>query len=106
MKIILHCGNFDIGYLSFENSKYKFFADSKNFKEAMKTYPIIRNLGLNSSGIGVYEKLPYPFTNYTSALSREDIVLAAKITESDTIFEKLFKLASLNHEHELFWISQ
>ena len=106
MKIILHCGNFDLGYLSFENEKYKFFADSKNFKEALKIYPIIQNFSLNSSGIGVYEKLPYPFTNYISALSREDIVLSAKILETDTLFEKLYKLASLNHEHELFWISQ
>jgi len=63
-------------------------------------------LSLNTSGIGVYTQIPYPFSNSLSALTREDIDELAKIKESDNLFEKLYKLAGLDYEHELFWFKQ
>lgn len=106
MKLVLNIQDISLGYLIEENNKYKFFANSKNFDKALKLYPIIKNLDLNSSGIGIYDKIPYPVSNYLSGTSREDIVALAKIKKSDSTFEKLYKLAGLDYMHELFWISQ
>lgn len=106
MKIVLNIQNIELGYLTYENDKYKFFANSKSFEKAHNLYPIIKNLDLNSSGIGIYDKIPFPISNYISGTSREDIVALAKIKKSDSTFEKLYKLAGLDYMHELFWISQ
>lgn len=106
MKIALCYNDLVLGYLADEDGKYAFYADSKAFKQAKKDSVLIFPISINEAGVEFYDTIPYPFSNFVPSTNREDLVELAHIKPTDTVFEKLYKLAGLDAEHSLFFIKQ
>ncbi len=106
MKIALCYNDLILGYLAEEEGRYAFYADSKAFKQAKKDSVLIFPISINEAGVEFYDNIPYPFSSFISATEREDLVKQAKIKPTDTLFEKLYKLAGLDAEHSLFYMKQ
>lgn len=106
-KIILKLKEIVLGYLLEDNNKYVFIAEENNIKLAYKKYPLFMRLyNLNENGKKFYDFLPYPFSELREALSRQDIVIKAKINNDDSEFQKLYKAVGLNIELPNFSIIQ
>lgn len=96
-KIFLYLNEICLGHLLENGDKYSFYADSESVNEAMNKYPLqMKFFKLNKRGMVKYENIPFHFNEYLSALDREDLLIKANISDDDSLYEKLYKLSSLN----------
>ena len=89
-KIILKLYDFELAEIV-DNEELLVLDNKENIEKARKMYPL--NMREYRKGLSGYV---YPIENYFNALNRNDIILEAKINESDRVFEKLYKVAGLN----------
>ena len=67
--------------------------NEKEIKTAKEKYPF--NMREYKNGISGFV---YPIENYFNAINRKDIIKEANIKETDTVFEKIYKVAGLEIE--------
>ena len=89
-KVILKLYEFDIAEIIDENG-LTVIDNEENIKNASKKYPL--NMRSYSKGLSGYN---YPIETYFNAFNRKYIIKEAQIKESDSVFEKLYKVAGLN----------
>ena len=89
-KIILMLYNIELAEIIDKNGltvvDYK-----ENVDKAKKEYPF--NMREYKLGLSGYY---YPIDNYFNAINRGDIIKEAGITQTDSVFEKLYKVAGLS----------
>ena len=106
-KLNLFIFDFNLGQLLYESGEYIFDPNKENIKKAHKQYPIqmipiINNLLYSKE----YNFLPYPFDEFLGYTNRLDIKENAGILDSDSDFEKLYKLAGIDMITPIFTITQ
>ena len=106
-KVFLSLNENVLGYLIASERGYVFHADKEGIINATKEYPIkMKFFTLNKSGMKEYSQIPNHFIQYLDGWDREDIMEKSGINESDSDFEKLYKIAGTNVHPINFLISQ
>lgn len=104
-KVGLYVGELCLGSLVFAEGKFVYSRNLDNEKAAYEKFPVDMMLyPFKGEEVEKFDRLPYPFSNYIGAMAREDLKAKADILESDTLFEKLYKLSKLNFVRENFVI--
>ncbi|MGN0961697.1 MAG: hypothetical protein ACI4PF_05845 [Christensenellales bacterium] len=104
-KISLNIEDIELGYLLERGGKYLFCANEDEVNRAREEYPLDMVLfKLNSSGMVIYDRIPYPFNTFLSGTHREDLMSKAGINPDDSDYDRLYKLAGLNMVRENFEI--
>lgn len=104
-KLILSIEDIELGYLMKKGDSYIFCANGNEVERARNVYPLDMMLfNLNSTGMSVYNQIPYPFSTWIDSTYRGDISSSAGIDEGDDDFVRLCKLATLPLMRENFEI--
>lgn len=107
MKIALVLDGLELGYLEERNSKYLFMANSSIIQKLRDDNNAIMKLfNLNDGGVSIFEDIPFPYNSFLMYGKRLDIKGKAGILDSDSDFQKLYKLAFLKMVTENFEIRQ
>lgn len=106
--IYLYWKEINILSLSYEDNQYIEVLDLNNLKQAtLYGCPIQYILPENVEKTIVSETLPLIFSEFNFSNSRIDLLEAYNITENDSTFDKLYKIAQKDERlpHDNFWIS-
>lgn len=106
-KIYLKIDKINLGYLIESFGGYTFCANEDGIEKAEQKHMIAMKLfNLNKSGCCEYVDLPYEYAQFMPSTERSDIYEKAKISYYDSDFEKLFKIAGINHMPINFYLAQ
>ena len=106
-RVYLSLNNNDLGYLMSSNNKYKFVAFEDVIAMAIKQTPLAMMMfKLNKTGTKTYESIPAPFSRFLIGRNRKDLIEKANLSEQDSQFEALYKLAGLDMMEINFKIHQ
>ena len=105
-KVLLHFKDFELGFLTEKDNNYVWVPNSQNIALCFERYDGARDLFyLEKNNPQAYKQIPYHFYEFLVASSRGDFVRKLDIKESDSDFEKLYKMASLSYFNQDFYIS-
>lgn len=107
-QIYLYWKDVKILSLKYENNQYIQNINIENLKQALSTgCPIHHLFNGNIEKNIVTKYLPLTFDRFNFSNAREDLIRTYDIKEEDTVFDKLYKVASKDDrmEHDDFWIS-
>ncbi len=104
MRVYLYFFEFNLGYLEQEENMYVWKPDVSVINKARKKYPDPMDFLFLPDIEKAYEKIPNHFNEFYIASSRPDLKENAKILDSDTPMEKLYKMSKLNYFNEEFVI--
>ena len=97
MKIGISLNERCLGYLEEGAGEYLFYANIKEIEACKKEDPITMLLFKLPDGIVCHLKeIPYVYREYLNGADREDITEKANISNDDSDFVKLYKIASIN----------
>ncbi|MBQ7351523.1 MAG: hypothetical protein IJW59_01460 [Clostridia bacterium] len=106
-KVLLTIEDLDLGYLEKKGDKFVFFANPAGIRQAREQYPYDMKLFMLSEvGMTQFDDIPYPYSEYINYCDRTDIASKAKISEEDSDFDKLYKVAGLEMERVHFSIKR
>ena len=99
MKIGISLKDRCLGYLEEGNSGYVFYADVKEIDYCKGKYPIeMLMFKMPEEIVSRMDTIPAIYREYLQGADREDIIERAKISDDDSDFVKLYKIASINPE--------
>ncbi|MBQ8615414.1 MAG: hypothetical protein IJ415_02490 [Clostridia bacterium] len=106
-KIYLSIEEIDLGYLIETDLGFEFVANKDGVLKAEKENSIVMIMfKLNKTGTNTYSQIPEPFSKFLISNTRKDLIEKANISEQDSQFEKLYKLAGLDMMQINFKIHQ
>lgn len=104
-QIYLYFKELNLGFLAQENDVYVWFPNLNNIVLFENQNPAFEDfLLLERNEPVVYTQIPFHYSDFISACSREDLVQKAGIKPKDSDFEKLYKLAKLDFSNQDFYI--
>ena len=97
-QVYLHFKEIELGFLTEEAGNYIWVPNADGIKEFYVKYEAATDLlFLSSTEPEVYNKIPYHFDEFVESSYRADLQEDAKIVDSDTPFERLYKMGTLDY---------
>lgn len=97
MNVKLYYKEYCLGELSYIDNKYIWTPDANNIKSAISNYPAGMEMFFLPTQKTAFNNIPYHYKDFIYQSDRPDLVLKAQIKNTDTDFEKLYKLAKLTY---------
>lgn len=96
MNVNLYYNELCLGTLNQLNHEYMWIPNNMAIKTANIQYPFGMEMFFLPTTTTFYKVIPYHYSDFLSQAMRPDLAKKAGITETDTDFEKLYKLSKLN----------
>ena len=97
-QVYLHFREFELGFLTQKDDVFVWVPNTESIRMFNEKYTGASDLFLlEQNEPVVYEKIPYHFVDFVESSPRADLAKKVGITENDSDFDKLCKLATLDY---------
>ncbi len=97
MNVKLYYNEYCLGELQYENNLYLWSPNTQNIQGAIKKYPMGMEMFFLPIQTTTFKDTPHHYREFICQAERPDLAQKAGILNTDSNFEKLYKLSKLTY---------